>query len=114
MLAWFSDLNPRERRAMTACFGGRPRDARDVQIFKFRHPRLNLRRLVQAGGASAVFRVHSVLNPPRQTADGGGKAPGGHNRLAQSYDPARRYRLISATGHAPYPNRALKEAADDR
>jgi MFS family permease len=40
MLAWFADLNPRERRTMTACFGGWSLDALDVQIFSFVIPSL--------------------------------------------------------------------------
>ena len=40
MLAWLSDLNPRERRSMTACFGGWSLDARDVQIVSFVIPAL--------------------------------------------------------------------------
>jgi MFS family permease len=40
MLAWFSDLNTRERRTMTACFGGWSLDALDVQIFTFVIPSL--------------------------------------------------------------------------
>ena len=35
MLAWFSDLNQRERRTMIACFGGWSLDALDVMIFSF-------------------------------------------------------------------------------
>jgi len=40
MLAWFSDLNPRERHTMLACFGGWSLDALDVQIFSFVIPSL--------------------------------------------------------------------------
>jgi len=40
MLAWFKDLNPRERRTMAACFGGWSLDALDVQIFSFVIPSL--------------------------------------------------------------------------
>jgi MFS family permease len=40
MLAWFKDLNPRERRTMVACFGGWSLDALDVQIFSFVIPSL--------------------------------------------------------------------------
>ena len=40
MFAWFSDLTPRERRTMTACFGGWSLDALDVQIFSFVIPSL--------------------------------------------------------------------------
>ena len=40
MLAWFSDLNQRERRTMIACFGGWSLDAMDVMIFSFVIPSL--------------------------------------------------------------------------
>jgi len=40
MLAWFSDLNERERRTMVACFGGWALDALDVMIFSFVIPSL--------------------------------------------------------------------------
>lgn len=40
MLAWFSDLNERERRTMIACFGGWALDALDVMIFSFVIPSL--------------------------------------------------------------------------
>ena len=40
MFAWLSDLTPRERRTMGACFGGWSLDALDVQIFSFVIPSL--------------------------------------------------------------------------
>jgi hypothetical protein len=40
MLAWFSDLTPKERRTMGACFGGWSLDALDVQIYSFVIPTL--------------------------------------------------------------------------
>ena len=40
MLAWFSDLNQRERRTMIACFGGWSLDAMVVMIFSFIIPSL--------------------------------------------------------------------------
>jgi MFS family permease len=40
MLAWFSDLNRRERRTMIACFGGWSLDAMDVMVFSFVIPSL--------------------------------------------------------------------------
>lgn len=40
MLAWFKDLNAKERRTMAACFGGWSLDALDVQIFTFVIPTL--------------------------------------------------------------------------
>jgi MFS family permease len=35
MLGWFAELNPKERRAMGACFGGWALDAFDVQMYSF-------------------------------------------------------------------------------
>jgi MFS family permease len=40
MLAWFADLDQRERRTMIACFGGWSLDAMDVMIFSFVIPSL--------------------------------------------------------------------------
>ncbi|MBO0712116.1 MAG: MFS transporter [Acetobacteraceae bacterium] len=40
MLKWFTELTPRERRTMTACFGGWALDSMDVQIFSFVIPTL--------------------------------------------------------------------------
>src|SRR4051794_17223047 len=40
VLAWFSDLNQRERRTMVACFGGWSLDALDVMVFSFVIPSL--------------------------------------------------------------------------
>ena len=40
MLAWFSDLNRRERHTMIACFGGWSLDAMDVMVFSFVIPSL--------------------------------------------------------------------------
>jgi MFS family permease len=39
-LGWISDLNPRERRAFTACVGGWALDAMDVQLYSFVIPAL--------------------------------------------------------------------------
>src|SRR5215468_922728 len=35
MLAWFGELNAKERRTMGACFGGWALDAFDVQMYSF-------------------------------------------------------------------------------
>ena len=35
MLGWFAKLNPKERRTMSACFGGWALDAFDVQMYSF-------------------------------------------------------------------------------
>jgi hypothetical protein len=35
MLAWFGELNVKERRTMGACFGGWALDAFDVQMYSF-------------------------------------------------------------------------------
>lgn len=40
MKAWWSNLTPRERRTMSACFGGWALDAFDVQIYSFTIPAL--------------------------------------------------------------------------
>src|SRR5579862_5915518 len=35
VLAWFGELNAKEKRAMAACFGGWSLDAFDVQMYSF-------------------------------------------------------------------------------
>src|SRR6202046_4265969 len=57
MLAWFNDLNPRERRTMAACFGGWALDALDVQIFSFVIPSL----LVVWGSTTAEAGVLATV-----------------------------------------------------
>ena len=58
MLAWFADLNPRERRTMTACFGGWSLDALDVQIFSFVIPTLLALWKITAGAGRRTRHHH--------------------------------------------------------
>jgi MFS family permease len=62
MLAWFSDLNPRERRTMTACFGGWSLDALDVQIFSFVIPSLLALWKISAGQAGELATVTLLVS----------------------------------------------------
>jgi MFS family permease len=57
MLAWFKDLNPRERRTMAACFGGWSLDALDVQIFSFVIPSLLTLWGITTGEAGVLATV---------------------------------------------------------
>ncbi len=62
MLAWFSDLNPRERRTMTACFGGWSLDALDVQVFSFVIPSLLALSKITAGQAGELATVTLLIS----------------------------------------------------
>lgn len=62
MLAWFSDLNARERRTMTACFGGWSLDALDVQIFSFVIPSLLALWKITAGQAGELATVTLLIS----------------------------------------------------
>lgn len=62
MLAWFSDLNPRERRTMTACFGGWTLDALDVQIFSFVIPSLLALWGITTGQAGELATVTLLVS----------------------------------------------------
>jgi len=62
MLAWFSDLNPRERRTMTACFGGWSLDALDVQIFSFVIPSLLALWKITTGEAGELATVTLLIS----------------------------------------------------
>ena len=62
MLAWFSDLNARERRTMTACFGGWSLDALDVQIFSFVIPSLLALWKITAGQAGELATVTLLVS----------------------------------------------------
>jgi MFS family permease len=62
MLAWFSDLNPRERRTMTACFGGWSLDALDVQIFSFVIPSLLALWQITAGQAGELATITLLVS----------------------------------------------------
>ncbi len=62
MLAWFADLNPRERRTMTACFGGWSLDALDVQIFSFVIPSLLALWTITTGEAGELATVTLLVS----------------------------------------------------
>lgn len=62
MLAWFADLNPRERRTMTACFGGWSLDALDVQIFSFVIPSLLALWTITTGEAGELATVTLLIS----------------------------------------------------
>jgi MFS family permease len=62
MLAWFSDLTTRERRTMTACFGGWSLDALDVQVFSFVIPSLLALWKITAGQAGELATVTLLVS----------------------------------------------------
>lgn len=62
MLAWFSDLTARERRTMTACFGGWTLDALDVQIFSFVIPSLLALWKISTGQAGVLGTVTLLVS----------------------------------------------------
>jgi MFS family permease len=62
MLAWFSDLTSRERRTMTACFGGWSLDALDVQIFSFVIPSLLALWKITAGQAGELATITLLVS----------------------------------------------------
>ena len=62
MLAWFRDLNARERRTMAACFGGWSLDALDVQIFSFVIPALLVQWSITTAGAGVLATVTLVVS----------------------------------------------------
>jgi MFS family permease len=62
MLAWFSDLSPRERRTMGACFGGWSLDALDVQIFSFVIPSLLALWKISAGEAGELATITLLIS----------------------------------------------------
>ena len=62
MLAWFKDLDPRERRTMAACFGGWSLDALDVQIFSFVIPSLLVIWGISTGEAGVLATVTLVVS----------------------------------------------------
>jgi MFS family permease len=62
MLAWFADLTPRERRTMTACFGGWSLDALDVQIFSFVIPSLLALWHISTGQAGELATVTLLIS----------------------------------------------------
>ena len=62
MLAWFSDLTPRERRTMGACFGGWTLDALDVQIFSFIIPSLLSLWHISTGQAGVLGTITLLVS----------------------------------------------------
>ena len=62
MLAWFSDLNQRERRTMIACFGGWSLDALDVNIFSFIIPSLLVLWHISKAEAGVLATVTLVVS----------------------------------------------------
>ena len=62
MLAWFSELTPRERRTMGACFGGWSLDALDVQIFSFVIPSLLALWKISAGQAGELATITLLIS----------------------------------------------------
>jgi len=62
MLAWFSDLSPRERRTMGACFGGWSLDALDVQIFSFIIPSLLVLWKISPGQAGELATITLLIS----------------------------------------------------
>ena len=62
MLAWFSDLTARERRTMTACFGGWSLDALDVQIFSFVIPSLLALWKISSGQAGELGTITLLVS----------------------------------------------------
>jgi len=62
MLAWFSDLTPRERRTMGACFGGWSLDALDVQIFSFVIPSLLSLWHISTGQAGVLGTITLLVS----------------------------------------------------
>jgi MFS family permease len=62
MFAWFSDLTPRERRTMTACFGGWSLDALDVQIFSFVIPSLLALWHISTGEAGILGTITLLVS----------------------------------------------------
>lgn len=62
MLAWFQDLNARERRTMAACFGGWSLDALDVQIFSFVIPSLLTQWGITTAEAGELATVTLVVS----------------------------------------------------
>src|SRR3954451_23718791 len=62
MLAWFSDLNQRERRTMIACFGGWSLDALDVMVFSFVIPSLLVLWQISKAEAGLLATVTLVVS----------------------------------------------------
>ena len=70
MFAWFSDLTPREKRTMTACFGGWSLDALDVQIFSFVIPSLLALWHISTGQAGVLGTITRAVQRSIHDAHG--------------------------------------------
>ena len=62
MFGWLKDLTPRERRTMTACFGGWSLDALDVQIFSFVIPALLAQWHITTGQAGQLATITLLVS----------------------------------------------------
>ena len=62
MLAWFGDLNARERRTMGACFGGWALDAFDVQMYSFVIPTVIALWSLSRGEAGLIGTVTLLIS----------------------------------------------------
>jgi MFS family permease len=54
MLAWFTNLSPRERNAFWACYGGWALDAMDIQLYTFLIPTLSTLWTMSRGDAGII------------------------------------------------------------
>ena len=71
MFAWFSDLSPRERRTMGACFGGWSLDALDVQVFSFVIPSLLALWKITAGQAGELATITLLIETSEERGSPG-------------------------------------------
>jgi MFS family permease len=62
MLAWFGDLNAKERRTMGACFGGWALDAFDVQMYSFVIPTVIALWGLSRGEAGLIATVTLLIS----------------------------------------------------
>jgi MFS family permease len=62
MLAWFGELNVKERRTMGACFGGWALDAFDVQMYSFVIPTVIALWGVSRGQAGLIGTVSLLIS----------------------------------------------------
>ena len=62
MLAWFGELNAKERRTMGACFGGWALDAFDVQMYSFVIPTVIALWRLSRGEAGLIGTVTLLIS----------------------------------------------------
>ncbi len=62
MIAWMRDLNTKERRTMTACFGGWALDAFDVQMYSFIIPTVIALWGLSRGEAGVIGTVTLLIS----------------------------------------------------